>query len=604
MIGKVLGDRYKIEEKIGDGGMAVVYRGVDTLLGRSVTIKILRENLAGDPDVVRSFRREAHAAASLSHPNIVNVYDVGREEDVYYIIMEFIDGRSLKEVIQEEGRISPEAALSIALQICEALQHAHCHNIIHRDIKPHNILITREGRAKVTDFGIARAITSATVTYTQSIVGSVHYFSPEQANGGLAVERSDIYSLGIVLYEMLTGAVPFSGDTPVSIALKHVREEIPYPSELNPDIPSELEDIIMKAVEKAPDDRYASAEELAADLKELQGALQRGEAGPSGKKRKAPVRRKKPKGKGKTYRAWLLGGGLLLLIALLVTFYVIMRSFLTVPEVQVPAVEGLALEQAISKLQEAGLNYTVEQAPSREVPSGHVMSQDPLAGRMVREERIVHLIYSTGPPYVTVPGVIGKTEREAILALGVADLEYELEEQYSNEVPSGQVMDQIPGEGARLQKGETVRIVVSQGGQPVKLRDLTGMTLQDAEKWLETYNLEVGHISRQHSTVEQGRIISQFPEADEVLQMGNPVDLTVSEGPDMDRLRKYSIQITIPEDRLEEGETVVIVVDDVLGERREEVEYTGDIIVVEGYEEGWVYVYYKDDLLAEQKFGP
>ena len=601
MIGKVLGSRYKIEEKIGAGGMAVVYRGVDTLLGRSVTIKILRENLAGDPDVVRSFRREAHAAASLSHPNIVNVYDVGREGELYYIIMEYIEGRSLKQVIQDEGTISPGRAVFIALQICEALQHAHRHNIIHRDIKPHNILITPEGRAKVTDFGIARAITSATVTYTQSIVGSVYYFSPEQANGGLALEISDIYSLGIVLYEMLTGAVPFSGDTPVSIALKHVRDEIPYPSEINPDIPQELEDIVMKAVEKAPDDRYASAEELAGDLKEFQEMLDEGLPGPGKKKKKPPAhRRKKKNGNGR--RNWLIAAGFLLFFSLLIGGFLILRSFLTVPEVEVPQVEGLTLEQAISKLQEVGLQYSVEQAPSRDVPSGHVMSQDPQGGRKVRKERVVHLVSSTGPSYVSVPGVLGKTELEATYALKAQDLEVEVVEQHSNDVKSGLVMDQIPGEGARLQKGETVRIVISKGSQLVKLRNLSGMTLEEARKWLETYKLELGHVRNLHSDEEKGRIIGQFPDPGQELQMGSPVDLVVSDGPDISKLQKYSISISIPPDRVEKGDTVRILIKDVLGERRVDVEYTEEVIVVEGYEKGEVSVIYKGDTLIKQKF--
>lgn len=601
MIGKILGGRYRIEEKIGDGGMAVVFRGVDTLLGRSVTIKILRETLAGDQDVVRSFRREAHAAASLSHPNIVNVYDVGREEEIYYIVMEYIDGRSLKELIMAEGRLSLTQAVSIALQICEALQHAHRHNIIHRDIKPHNILITQEGRAKVADFGIARAITSATVTYTQSIVGSVHYFSPEQANGGLAAEKSDLYSLGIVLYEMLTGDVPFSGDTPVSIALKHVREEIPVPSEINPDIPPDLEEIIMKAVEKSPEDRYESAEELARDLKEFQELIgsnpnYTGER----KSRHLQGRRKKNKGKNKK-KLWVMVGAILFLALLIGTFF-LFRSLMTVPEVPVPMVEGLTLEQAISKLQAAGLIYEVEQAPSRDVPAGNVISQDPQEGRMVRKGRMVTLILSTGPLYVTVPGVTGKTELEASIAIKAQDLTVEVEEKYSMEVDTGYVMEQYPREGHRLQKGEKVTIVVSLGGQPVKLQDFTGMTLEEARSWLNRYNLELGPVSERSSSTPKGLVIGQSPEPNEVLPMGGIVELVISTGPDPARMQKFLISIEIPEGLVPEGEKVDIIIQDAMGERKEKVEYTGEVIEVEGYEQGLIIIEYKGVELATKEF--
>ncbi|PKM80999.1 MAG: serine/threonine protein kinase, partial [Firmicutes bacterium HGW-Firmicutes-13] len=267
MIGRTLANRYQIEEKIGDGGMAVVYKGCDILLNRFVTVKILRAQFALDENFVSRFRREAQAAASLSHPNIVNIYDVGEEEDTYYIVMEYIDGKSLKELINEKGRLPVNQAVNIARQICEGLVHAHKNKIIHRDIKPHNILITRDGRVKVTDFGIARAVTAATLTYNNNVImGSVHYFAPEQAKGGLAGEKADLYSLGIVIYEMLTGEVPFSGDSPISIALKHLQENIKSPVEINPDIPPNLEKIILKAAEKDISLRYQNAEEMLADL--------------------------------------------------------------------------------------------------------------------------------------------------------------------------------------------------------------------------------------------------------------------------------------------------------------------------------------------------
>ncbi|MCL6581740.1 MAG: Stk1 family PASTA domain-containing Ser/Thr kinase, partial [Firmicutes bacterium] len=273
LLGVVLGGRYEILEKLGAGGMAVVYRAVDTLLQRPVTVKVLRSELAGDEAVVKRFRREAQSAASLSHPNVVGVYDVGRQDDVHYIVMEYVEGKSLKDIIAERGPLPAEEALRIARQICEALRHAHGHHIIHRDVKPHNVLITPEGRAKVTDFGIAGAATTSTVTYPGVLLGTVYYFSPEQAQGKYGDERSDLYALGVVLYEMLTGRVPFEGESPVSVALKQIREEPRPLRELNPRVPPAAERVVLRAMAKAPELRYQSAAEMLKDLDALQRQL-------------------------------------------------------------------------------------------------------------------------------------------------------------------------------------------------------------------------------------------------------------------------------------------------------------------------------------------
>ncbi|MDU2240758.1 MAG: Stk1 family PASTA domain-containing Ser/Thr kinase, partial [Paenibacillus sp.] len=266
MIGHELGGRYQIIERIGGGGMALVYKAQDLLLNRYVAIKVLRQQFVNDEEFIRRFRREAQSAASLSHPNIVSVYDVGQEDEVHYIVMEYVEGQNLNEIIKERAPLQVDEAVRIASQIADALDHAHHNQIIHRDIKPHNILIGRNGRVKVTDFGIARAVTSATITQTGSVVGSVHYFSPEHAKGVATGEKSDLYSLGIVLYQMLTGRLPFLGESPISVALKHLQEQFDEPRVVNPMIPQSVENIILKSMRKNPGERYQSAKEMLRDL--------------------------------------------------------------------------------------------------------------------------------------------------------------------------------------------------------------------------------------------------------------------------------------------------------------------------------------------------
>ena len=269
MIGKQIGARYELLEHIGGGGMAIVYKAHDVLLNRKVAVKILREQYVNDEDFIRRFRREAQSAASLSHPNVVSIYDVGQEDDVHYIVMEYVAGSNLNEEIRRRAPFQVDEALRIAVQICDALDHAHQNQIIHRDIKPHNILIGRNGRVKVTDFGIARAASSADITQTGSVIGSVHYLSPEHAKGIKQGEKSDIYSLGIVLYQMLTNQLPFSGDSPISVALKHLQEQVESPRLYNPHIPPDVEAIILKTLQKNPEERYNSAKELQQDLEAI-----------------------------------------------------------------------------------------------------------------------------------------------------------------------------------------------------------------------------------------------------------------------------------------------------------------------------------------------
>lgn len=618
MIGKTFANRYKIEEKIGDGGMAVVYKGHDMLLNRAVTLKILRSQFVMDESFVQRFRREAQAAASLSHPNVVNIYDVGEEDDVYYIVMEYIKGKTLKELIKDKGRLPAEEAADIARQICEALVHAHSNKIIHRDIKPHNILITYEGRAKVTDFGIARAVTAATMTYDNNIVmGSVHYFAPEQARGGLAEEKADLYSLGIVLYEMLTGEVPFSGDSPVSIALKHIQENIKSPLKINSEVSPELETIILKATQKDLTLRYQSAGDMLKDLKSFINkekvnvgsfnkptvnnmdtlAVPVSEIRDKESLNNKKVKKNSPKDNWK-YR-WLAAGlvAFFLFVFVLAMGFNHLRAFLVVPEVVVPDVVNLSMREATNLLNEAGLEAEiVEEISHGEIPVGHVVSQDPEAGRMVKENRQIELIISTGPAYVEVPSVVDLREIEAKIKLQDLELVVETIEEFSDEVSPGIVMSQDPGRGSRLSPGEVVILVVSKGAEPFSLRDFTGRSLEDVKEWIEMSKLELREVKEEHSdTVSEGRVIEQFPEAGEMVQASDPVDLVVSKGPEKEEEQAYNINIDPARWGVEEGENIRIDINDNRGSRTSfEGVYEGAMVVVEGWGSGTVTIMKED----------
>ncbi|MDW7651908.1 MAG: Stk1 family PASTA domain-containing Ser/Thr kinase [Bacillota bacterium] len=600
MIGKILGNRYQVVEKIGDGGTAFVFKGMDSLLNRHVTVKVLRPEYVSDQDFVRRFRREAQAAASLSHPNIVSIYDVGYEDGIHYIVMEYIQGQSLKEIIEDLGHLPARMAVDYACQIAHALGNAHKHGIIHRDIKPHNVLITEDGRVKVTDFGIAQAVTASTVTYNGAILGSVHYFSPEQARGAQTEEKSDIYSLGIVLFEMLTGKVPYSGDSPVSVALMHLQEPIPKPRDMNPDIPPAVERIILRAVEKDPQNRYGSAREIAEELSDwLMGRETKNRntavGGTDAGDDRSPESTKRAKKKISPRKRWAIIAGVLLFIALLVTASVALRNYFVVPEVDVPAVEGESLSRAADMLDEAGLEYRiVEQTASNSVASGHVIRQTPSAGRRVKVNREIELVLSTGPDLVQVEDVVGKMKREAELILDSQGFVVELVERH-DEAPSGTVIQQDPGRGHRISRGSTVTIVVSLGGRPVPMRDLRGIPVEDAKNWLELYGLELRGIKEEHSDrYVAGLVMEQFPEPDEEVRPGDYVDLTVSQGPDPSTLPQHEIRIST--DEIPEGETVTVVVRDAYGERTETFENDGEPIVTYGWGSGEVEVRWQDQV--------
>lgn len=581
MLGKLLGNRYEILEQLGGGGMAIVYKGRDTFLNRLVTVKILRPEFTCDGDFVNRFRREAQAVASLSHPNIVSIFDVGRENHVHYLVMEYVEGDNLKNLIRAEGALPQERVVQIARQMVEALQHAHENNIVHRDVKPQNILITAAGRAKLTDFGIAREATTATLTQTDTVLGSVHYLSPEQARGETADQRSDLYSLGIVMYEMATGVLPFQGETPMGVALKHIREVPALPSSLNPSVSPVLERIITRAMAKNIAGRYNTARVLLMDLDGLSGQAfqdsgamsqpdefatrvinpvkKRADYEPPVEKAVTAPRKRRP--------VWLWGT--LLVLLLVVTIYATFQLYVNVPEIQMPNVEGSSLEEARATLQREGFKNVQETRNNHPtIVPGKVISQDPPPDTMVKVTRNVTLTISRGPEYRTVPEVIGYNLQDARIKISQHELiVYEpYQEKYSNDYPVDVVMDQDPKPETNLTKGSGVTLYVSKGPQPVlrKVPGLIGLTADKAREELEKVKLKIDDnvIRATSADYMLDQIINQNPVGGSEAEEGSEVQITVSNGPGPVK-RLAEVEVWIPDDG--ERHELKIVVNDIRG---------------------------------------
>lgn len=543
MIGKKLAGRYELQTKIGQGGMAHVYRGVDLILNRTVSIKILKEHMTEDPDFVRRFRREAQAAARLCHSNIVNIYDVGRDGDIYYIIMEYVPGKDLKQYIRSLGRLSAGEAVAIACQIAEALVQAHASGVIHRDIKPQNIVFSNGGRVKVTDFGIAFAADGTTVTRGNDVFGSVHYLPPELARGSLAGAQSDLYSLGIVLYEMVTGRVPFMGESPISVAMKHIQDEIPPPHEIVDDIPEPLERIILKAVQKNPSLRYQSASELLDDLLLFkQQGISKAVLYDSGDQQdtiliKLPAadnHNRKPAdnhnrtGKAnKSKKPWLLIV-IIFLSACLLTGFLLIRSYLVTPEVVVPDIVEKNLSEAGTTLEDLGLRYSVTWAAHDQVPSGYVISVDPRPGRTVRKERVIELTVSEGPKYIDTPDLYLYTEMEARVILQELSLKPVIVREHNDKVPEDKIFEQVPSAGFPITAGEEVKIYISLGSRPFPIEQLTGKSSEEALAYIDEKGLKTGNVRYLPSDYPEGTVIAQYPEVGTIVKPGQLVDLVVS----------------------------------------------------------------------------
>ncbi len=504
MIQRVLGRRYELEERVGSGGMAEVYRANDKLLGRTVAVKILHAAYKNDTEFIEKFHREAKAAACMAHSNIVNIYDVGIDGDDHYIVMEYVPGSTLKKKIQDEAPLDIATAVHIAKDIADGLAHAHANNIVHCDIKPHNILMTTDNRAKIADFGIARAVTESTMTYSGSVVGSVHYFSPEQARGAGITPKSDVYSLGIVLYEMLTNHLPFNADNPVSIAMKHVEEEPIPPTFYRQEIPPMLESIVMRAMSKNPEMRPSSFE-LLQELTNVEKTLGVSkEVDPDATKvlprteipvppRRATVRNvvnqndsNEPSASAirqSFFKSKLFMVGLIfvLLIGFGVGSIIAFGNFTKQEEVTVPEVVGKQLALARQILEDGKLRVNVAETYDASVPPGQVVSQDPNPGKTVKSERLVTIYVSKGGEDLDMPDLIGLTKSAATERIQKAGLILgSVYEKYSDEEP-GTVLSHDPSTGTKISRGQTIDLTVSRGSAISSSSNVSRTAQQEVE---------------------------------------------------------------------------------------------------------------------------
>ena len=556
LVGKVIGNRYEILEKIGEGGMATVYKARCNILKRYVAVKVLRDEFITDEEFIKRFNTEAQAAASLTHPNIVSIFDVGHEENIYYIVMELVQGKTLKEIINEDGVLPWKWSVNIAIQVASALETAHKNNIVHRDIKPHNIMITEDGIAKVTDFGIAKAVSNSTITAFGTTIGSVHYFSPEHARGGYTDAKSDIYSLGVVMYEMLTGRVPFDADTPVSIALKHMQEKPVEPMKLNPSIPYAVNKIIMKAMEKDTSLRYQNATEMLKDLsmalKDPEGDFVRKNSETMvytqriptlGEKLDREENQEEEKTKNKTgyfakhpkaKKIWITIAIIAVVIALPIIGFFVTQALLSAgqpKDVDLPNLVGKTLEEVQQELE--GTKFVLERQEeyNEEIEAGKVISQEPpfQEGYKVKEDSTITVVVSKGIELVTMKKVVGMSYEEAERLLKEElNLEVEKVEETSQTVEAGYVTKQSVEEGEEIKKGEKVTLHVSSGTgiKEVMVPHVIGDTEADAKKKLKGFKITV--VYEEDSTRVNGAVIRQSLNEGTTVEEGSAITITVN----------------------------------------------------------------------------
>ena len=577
LIGKMLNNRYEILEKIGNGGMATVYKAKCHVLNRYVAIKILKDEFTTDSEFIRKFNTEAQSAAALAHPNIVQIYDVCSEDNLYYIVMELIQGKTLKEIITEDGILSWKWSVNIAIQIASALEIAHKNSIIHRDIKPHNIIITEDGMAKVTDFGIAKAVSNSTITAFGTTIGSVHYFSPEHARGGFTDAKSDLYSLGIVMYEMLTARVPFDADTPVSVALKQVQEEPTDPMRYNENIPISINRIILKAMQKDPNLRYQSATEMIKDLtialkrpnEDFVVLATRSDDSPTQKiptiyeiemeksnDRKAPkigdesTKKAKSNNKIKAFfekNKWATY--LLIVIAAIILFVGAMYTTINLltkrPEqLEIPNVSGvegevrLKKEEAVKQLNELGFeNVKIKEEYNDEVEEGYVVSQSPEyrgTGFRYNLSQEITLTISKGQKMITLPKKIeGKKIEDVKAELDSLEVEYNITEENNEEIQAGIVISVDPEQGEQMSAATVVNLVVSKGSafKDVVMPNVMNETENAAVDTIKALNLLVNVRYEENLSKSDGVVISQSIPSGKTIKEGETVDIVVNKQP-------------------------------------------------------------------------
>lgn len=629
MIGRVLGNRYEIIEKIGGGGMSNVYKAKCRVLNRYVAIKVLRDELTQDSDFIDKFKQESLSAASLTHPNIVNIYDTGIEDDIYYIVMELVRGETLKNYIKRKGRLSEEEAVKISKQIAEALKHAHTNNIVHRDIKPHNILITEDGTAKVTDFGIARASTSSTINNTSNVIGSVHYFSPEQARGGYVDEKSDIYSLGIVMYEMITGVLPFDADNHISVAMKQIQEKPVPPSGKvkNLNISKAYEDIIMKCLEKHQSFRFQNIDDLLKKLNSLNGLKENQKTEEeiidsptivippiTGLEEENVINidlidessdkafksffgqdqiEEQKETKEHSNKKITLAAILSALVIAVIGGFIGFKALMYVPEVPVPGLLGRSEEEARKYVEDLGLVFKVAKRDYSSVyDEGQVMEQSVEEGSKVKEKYPIEVVISKGAKEYIVPDLIGKYAIEAGIILKEAGLaEGEVKEENSDKFAAGQIIDQVPGPNSPAKENDKVNYIVSLGPKIVyvKMPNVLNLNLETAKLSISQYGLTVGEVNTEPSEeIGEGLVMRQSINPGQDVEQGTAIWLTVSSGkpveepgdeqtPETPEGGTFPLAISLPKDR----DSVAVVIQRI-AEAGREVVYSEEVATSEG----------------------
>lgn len=645
LVGKHISGRYKILKLIGGGGMSNVYLAHDIILSRDVAIKILRYDLSNEEELHRRFQREALSATSLTNPNIVSIYDVGEDGDMHYIVMEYIKGKTLKQYIQEFSPLSAARSVHIMKQLTSAISHAHENGIIHRDIKPQNILMDEEGNVKITDFGIATSLGATSFTQTNSVIGTVHYLSPEQARGGVATMKSDIYALGIVFYELLTGELPFSGESAVSIALKHLQAETPSVREFDASIPQSVENIVLKATAKDQNHRYSNAEEMEEDLntclslqrvnepkfmppvdngatklmpiikdpKPVPVPVQEPSTGiteqtvridskPPAEEEPKPLKPKKKKKK------WPL---IVVLLALLAIGAVVAAVLLTPNRVVIEDVTDMTVEEAIRILEEQGFVIgEQEERNNEEIESGNIIETNPQAGRERDKGTTVDLIVSIGKELTKMEDFVGKQRDDVIDALEEYN-SYDFREEYSSEHAAGEIIGQTPEAGEEIHVNETdVVLTVSRGQEQVTVRDLMAFNDANRSEYEKSSGFKVNVTGEEYSDKPAGEVISQTPKAGTKLEKGGTINVVISKGPKAKQEKFYTKTIEIPYEPFEEGieQEVSIYIQDKTRTMAEPVEkltinedtlYTIKLVIVEGDKAAYQIV--RDNNVIENK---